>query len=92
MPIELISDVIDNAQSHIVVEVALTEIHQAAESKDRDHQQRQIRKGCLVLACKDIVHDVLHEKRNGPVRRAEAEHTEHAQSKIGPDVGFEIRK
>jgi len=88
MTVELIAHVVDNSQADVVVQITLAKIHQTTEGEDSDDQRRQESQYRLVLAREDIVHNMLDQERDRPVRRAKPEHADHAQCEVRPNIGL----
>ena len=90
MAVEAVSNVVDNPQTDIVIEIARAEIHKAAKREDGYHEKWNIKKRALILSGENVIHDALDKKWQHPVSGAKTDHAEQAQGKIGPDVGFQI--
>src|SRR5918996_2545769 len=86
MSMQFIADIGHDSAANIRHEIILTEGHQPTKKKNTDDHKRKKAKHGLVFLGKNIVKDMLGDKRNSPTGGAVTQHADDGHDQVGPDI------
>jgi hypothetical protein len=92
MTINSVPNISNDSKAYVLGQEALAEVHKAPKDKYSDDNEREVRKGSLILSSKDVVKDPFYNKGKYAHGGTVTHHTDHRYGEVGPDIGLEILK